>query len=70
VTQVPNLRPPRPHSSMLCSDGTRWPGTECHGRVETGAYVRDEKEETGADRQVQVMNSAIAVYWHAAAAQT
>ena len=41
-------------------------------RGETGAYVRDKQEETGAqDRQVQVtMNSAIAVYWHAAAAQT
>ena len=27
MTQVPNLRPPRPHSSMLCSDGARFQRT-------------------------------------------
>jgi hypothetical protein len=31
---------------------------------------RINRKRRGADRQVQAMNSAIAVYWHAAAAQT
>jgi hypothetical protein len=46
------------------------PGSECHERVETGAYVPGKQEELERGGQVEVMNSAIAVYWHAAAAQT